>query len=180
MTLYNLRFIIPAMTNKDIEKKAQDCLDLVEPEIPVPIIKIANKLDIEVHEVHIPEDEKVGSVSSMLVKVDNKWLILLDQQLTPTRKRFAIAHALGHYFLHPNREHLEVASLGDTLINKEDNVEEEKSASYFGLCILMPANDVNETWKDTKNIKELANKFYVSQSVLALRLQSLNLVEGIL
>jgi len=168
------------MTKKEIEKKARECLELINLEIPVPVIEIAEKLGLEVHEVVAPDEESLSQLSVALVKNDRHWLILVNEEEIATRKRFAIAHAVGHFLLHPKKEKIDSFVAGETIVLKDVYGTEEKEASYFALALLMPTLELKEAWQKTKDAETLSKQFYVSQVSLTARLQALNLVEGVL
>ncbi len=44
----------------------------------------------------------------------------------------------------------------------------------------MPTLELKEAWQDMQDFKDLSKMFYVSHASLAARLQSLNLVEGVI
>lgn len=169
------------MTNKEIEKRALECLQsLAEIEIPVPIVSLANQHGIEVHDVSIPVDE-YGYITSVLTKSGSQWFILLNETESGTRKRFAIAHALGHFLLHEKKDWVDSYELGEITVSKDvGSIQKEREAQYFALCLLMPVLEVKEAWVDIQNIKDLSKMFYVSHASMAARLQSLGLVEGVI
>lgn len=171
------------MTKKQIEKKAQECLALIDVDIPVPVIEIARKLGIIVHEVAVPETEIFGlgtaPDSSILVQDNNQWLLFLSETSSSIQKRFAVAHALGHFVLHGKKDVIDVYGLGDISILPNDSDIEEKEAHFFALCLLMPRLEIKEVWQEQKNIKELADKFFVTDAALVARLLSLKLVESV-
>lgn len=171
------------MTKKQIEKKALDCLGLVDLDIPVPVIEIAHKLGIIVHEIAVPDIEIFGSGiapdTSILAKDNDQWLLFLNETSSAIQKRFAVAHALGHFLLHGKKDVIDIYALGDISILPNDSETEEKEAHFFALCLLIPSLELREEWQDQKNIKVLADKFFVTDAALVARLLSLKLAESV-
>lgn len=168
------------MTKKQIEKKALECLELLdEIDIPIPIITVANLHGIEVHDVSIPVDE-YGAITSVLTKHGDQWVILLNELETGTRKRFAIAHALGHFLLHEKKDWIDSFELGEIAVAEMgESKQKELEAHYFALCVLMPRLELKEAWAEMQNVKDLSKMFYTSHASMSARLESLGLVEGV-
>ena len=64
--------------------------------LPVDPINLAQKNGIEVKNATFREPEIAGAI----MKKDGKTTILVNHADPISRKRFTIAHELGHYFLH--------------------------------------------------------------------------------
>ena len=85
------------LTKSSIEKVATDTLRQHGlHSIPVDPIALANRLGIKVNNAKFSEP----NLAAMLSKRGNVVWILLDEASHPHRKRFSIAHELGHHFLH--------------------------------------------------------------------------------
>lgn len=138
--------------------------------IPVDVIKIAKANDINVYEGEL--DKKISGA----IKYDNttkKFEILLNRNDIKTRKRFTLAHELGHFFLH-----------NEILINDEIHIdamfrmpsENEKEVDYFAGALLMNRTLLEKVCQETKSISELAELFDVSVSAMTVRLDKLGLL----
>lgn len=82
------------------------------------------------------------------------------------RKRFTVAHEIGHLVLghtQKNYEHTE-RSL------------EETEANQFAAELLMPLEILKEDLRTIKNVKELAKKYIVSEEAMWRRLMETNLL----
>ena len=97
------------------------------------------------------------------------------------RKRFTIAHELGHYFLnHINNKGEFVDLHRDVLAVKS---KEEQEANEFAGCLLMPEKKLVEKFDQLRKLNfgtgmiemELSRIFKVSQSAMNVRLKRLNL-----
>ncbi len=138
--------------------------------IPADVIKIAKANDIDVYEGDL--DKKVSGA----IKYDNstkKFAILLNKNDIKTRKRFTLAHELGHFFLHKeilidDEVHI------DTMFRMPD--EKEKEVDYFAGALLMNRTLLEKMYQETKSIAELAEIFEVSVSAMTVRLDILGLL----
>lgn len=133
----------------------------------VPIEKVAEKLGLKVIEFDFPT-----SISGVLKK--ERKVIGVNKNHHPVRRRFTIAHELGHFLL------------GHDIGKNDDVVDEdfdkplpkEREANIFASCILMPANWIRAEVKGKEiNLKELAQKFEVSEQAITIKLLELNLIK---
>ena len=142
--------------------------------IPVDVIRIANFNDIKVYEAKL---EKNISGAIRLDKENNKYEILVNSEDSEVRKRFTIAHELGHYFLH--KEILESEGTHvDFLYRLEKNdevLDMEREADYFGGALLMNKIFMMKL-RDSYSIKELADMFNVSASAMTVRMDILGIL----
>ena len=105
------------------------------------------------------------------------------------RKRFTMAHELGHFMLH--REKIDKAGIISDSENfsviSENQItqEEEKEASAYAAEILMPEDKVKEIFAETmqnqnndldKVVEEMSKMFQVSVKAMKLRLYLLDLI----
>lgn len=168
------------MTNNDIEKLAMNILDsngfntvVVDP------VKLANSYGIEVKNARFSE----GDISGMLRKENDKITIYVNSNETIMRKRFTIAHELGHYFLN----HLDE---NDTTIHRKNdffNIDSRESeANAFAAAILMDQFKVKELYNKLdyigvpldKIISKLSSTFRVSRPAVNIRLKKLGLINA--
>lgn len=147
-------------------------------------IKLENDPDFE----HIT---RLGSISKSgaVVKL---WYNPIENQLE-TRKRFTIAHELGHFFLHfaTSQEDMSDDAIS---FNRDDNSDKtEWGANKFAAELLMPTVDVFvqakiiiHSYKETTGratqmpkdefIEKMAKFFIVSQSAMEYRLSALGVL----
>lgn len=138
---------------------------------PVNLEEIAKFFGISIREGTFHNDSVLG-----LYKRDAK-LIFVASSSSKSRKRFTIAHELGHFFLHRdmkqeifNRKKL--ASISNGPLSST-----EQEANWFAAGLLMPREATRLYWQDTKDIGDFASIFRVSNSAAAFRLKNLSLVE---
>lgn len=168
------------MTVKDIELKAQKLLDdLNFSNVPVPVDKIAQAHGIEISDA--PSDE----FSGILIRKDGKSLLGVNSKESEVRQRFTIAHELGHYFLHGNKDVFVEHREADNGVKKEKKPRDlkEVQANMFAAALLMPREKLEKDFiAITKNgileehhIESLALKYDVSAQAMNFRLLNLKL-----
>lgn len=165
------------MTKAEIERIAhQTLIEHGMLSIPVDPVVIANRLGIRVSNAVFSD----ASISGMIAQRGDKKSLLVNDGDSVERKRFTIAHELGHCVLHLDNEGEFVDSATD-LFRTESNAAEGKThkqeveANEFAAALLMDAQLVREIWNDCKNLKRTATIFMVSESAMGIRLNSLGL-----
>ena len=170
--------------NKRIETQAGEILNQFKiSKAPIPIEKIALKLNLAV----TPTDLGPG-ISGALVITDGKASIGINPNESKVRRRFTIAHELGHYILHKSANNLfvekrfffrdEESSLGEE--------KKEREANDFAAALLMPAdllkieidsvNNSTSIENDEDLVSHLAKLFDVSEMAMTYRLMNLNYI----
>lgn len=152
---------------KYIEDIAEKALALIQPIIlPIPIDKVAEKCGLKVIEFDFPD-----SCSGILKK--ERGVIGVNKNHHVVRRRFTIAHELGHFLL------------GHGIGKEEDVIDDdfdkpqynEKEANLFASCVLMPKDLLKEEVKKGPiDLKRLAPAFNVSEQAMTIRLLELNLL----
>ncbi len=85
-----------------------------------------------------------------------------NQNINYFRKRFTIAHELGHFLLkHLIKEHE---------INFYDKDPQEKEANQFAAELLMPLEFIKVDFKNNPNIEALSVKYLVSKEAMGWKL----------
>lgn len=164
--------------NKNIVKELEELTTeiLVQHDMlkmPVDVVKIANEIGIDIFETELKK-EISGAIR---YDSDNKsFTILLNKKNSSKRKRFTIAHELGHYFLHKNILQSDEIHI-DILYKKNTNDYEEKKVDYFAGALLMNEMLLRKMYKQTDSITELSEIFDVSDSAMTVRLNILGLLD---
>lgn len=103
-------------------------------ELPINVLEIADNLGIKVlknSEVHMLNNGEIG----ISLFINNRWVIFYDDKIKSVgRKRFTIAHELGHIILgHPliNERYARTFDINKPIIEKE--------ADTFATRLLTPA-----------------------------------------
>ncbi|MDE2026770.1 MAG: ImmA/IrrE family metallo-endopeptidase [Patescibacteria group bacterium] len=106
-----------------------------------------------------------------------KFEIFVDEKKKHTKQYFTIAHALGHYFLHPDIVKKEEV-LVDTVSMQAtgDVATRECEANTFAAALIMPRELVKKAWTALQSVQECATIFHVSLSSMSQRLEALGLV----
>lgn len=149
--------------------------------LPINITSIIQSEEVLVEYRFLDND-----LSGLLIIQGDSKLIGVEKSHGLERKRFTLAHELGHLVLHNEESSLFVDNMlfkrqSDGYTTREERMERE--ANYFAASILMPEflvrKEVNLFQKDLyedENIEELAKKFGVSKPAMTFRLTNLGLI----
>ncbi len=119
----------------------------------------------------------------MLARRGNDITMLVNQSDHPFRKRFSIAHELGHHFLHLHEDGEIVTTKVDlfreyldstTPLEPRERLEVE--ANRFAAALLMPESFVKEIYHKTNTLPKTAEIFNVSEEAMGIRLSVLRLI----
>lgn len=169
------------LTRQDIESRAQEVLQLTgSSNLPIDPVTLANAAGIKVHTAEFSN----GNLSGMISKRGPESVILVKQTDPNTRKRFTIAHELGHHFLHLTDQ--EDGAFVDDTINlfREQfqdhdhpavNRQQETEANRFAAALLMPEPLMRREFALHPDIDYLAWKFGVSEQAMGYRIAELGL-----
>jgi len=98
--------------------------------------------------------------------------VFVNAALSPPRKRFTTAHALGHYVLGHGGDHYCPAA---------EDESREREANRFAAALLMPASRVTALWlkldgvRPAARVRAVAERLLVSREALGYRLLTLGL-----
>lgn len=170
------------MDNSMIKKKADEILELYEVnDCTVDPAIIARKANIPIRNI-VFKPMITSYVSGGIKKEKDSIEIYVNKNDVNNRKRFTIAHELGHFFLNHLDNKGEFVDLHRDMTTS-GNID-EKNANEFAACILMKEEYVKEKFKTMQDvgfstnyiIEKLANIFVVSKQAMTLRLKNLNLI----
>ncbi len=153
---------------------------------PVPLKAIVKSLGVEIHQEAVEDD-----LSGFLYRDHKRNLTIIgvNADHPPNRKKFTIAHELGHYLLH-DFDDVHVDRQFKVWLRNETSSQgtddEEKEANLFAAEILMPARfieaDVQQIGNfdllNEKVIEDLAKRYGVSSQAMTFRLAYLGYVHG--
>lgn len=171
--------VVPFLSRAEIERRADEVLRTHGLQsIPLDPVVLANRLGISVNNAKFSDDSLVG----MIAKQGDAVTLLVNATDPPYRKRFTIAHELGHHFLHL----LEDGEFIDGEANlfrsiPEDQAEptpdrrREIQANLFATALLMPEQAVRAEWPKLGSIGAMARRFNVSESAMGFRVVQLGL-----
>lgn len=186
-----------AIAAETIERSAQQVLrNAGALTIPVDLEKVLASLGVWVHDEDM-DDETAGV---LIVKGEQRH-ILVNKDHPPNRRRFTIAHELGHLVLHDDagdgdasgqrmfidrqiRVYQRVGEATSAVYQQEGSlttVQQEREANAFAACLLMPTHHVTRAALerdlfDEVSVASLARNFGVSEQAMSIRLQQLQLV----
>jgi Zn-dependent peptidase ImmA (M78 family) len=134
---------------------------------PIKLKKVlkANNLDLQL--VTFKKEEILGAYDK------TEKAIYVAENETYTRKAFTIAHELGHFFLHQQRD-ADFFYRAEALQMEQDAIEETE-ANAFAAALLMPKNLVKRYWEQFKSTTIIAYMFKVSHIAAHYRLVNLGL-----
>jgi Zn-dependent peptidase ImmA (M78 family) len=173
------------MKRSDIEERASQILrDHKLLDVPVDPLNVAKALGIKVMNAVFSEEGKSGAI----VKRGGQFSIFVNANDAPARKRFTIAHEIGHQLLHmspdADSEFIDTQDNFRTVdISDETDWTEERrkewEANAFASALLMNGELVKTKWQEFKDPSVLAYAFQVSVPAMTVRLTQLGLLEDL-
>ena len=165
------------MISEHIELKAEEVLSALNIKFtPVPVEEIASRSLIKISRA--PSKD----FSGLLIRKDGHALIGVNSDEAPVRQRFTIAHELGHFYLHPQKD-----AFVDYRNHKDNDrdietTNKERQANMFAAALLMPRKDLARDFKNiSKGLSDdevaiiLAKRYEVSEDAMRFRLKNLGL-----
>lgn len=135
-------------------------------ELPVPVDDICNKLGISLRYNSELDAE------SLIVKTQDKTIIVVKETNYKSQARFCIAHESGHYTIPTHLDQTYKCTLSDLFLYTPDKPTEIQ-ANQFAAELLMPSkyfeHDIREKELTLTNIISLADKYETSLISTSLR-----------
>lgn len=134
---------------------------------PLDVVGLATSIGIAIEMVPLAND-----ISGYLRKEGGSWKIGVNSLHHPNRRRFTIAHELGHYFLHRDEGNFE----DRMLFRRENQVNrQEREANEFAAKLLMPSAEFRlEMSANGYDISSVAKVFGVSGAAAEFRALSVD------
>lgn len=133
--------------------------------IPVQVISLARELGLRVMKAQNWQHHTSGAI----VRTGDSFTIWTNALHSYTRRRFTIAHEIGHFVLH--RELIGDGVHDDALFRSELGGNLETEANRFAADLLMPKRAVyQQVSAGCNTVNQLADKFRVSPSAMSIRL----------
>jgi Zn-dependent peptidase ImmA (M78 family) len=155
------------------ERQAIKLLELLgqhEPSVNVSLITELPRVQVKVEP--IPNAAGISGISQWS---RGRWVIVVNRDDSPTRRRFTLSHEFKHVLDHP------FVSVIYSELGKNDADRDratEQICDYFAGCLLMPRNWVKRAWANgVQDQAALAAMFDVSEAAMAVRLQQIGLTE---
>ncbi len=140
---------------------------------------------IRLHGIELDKNAKLASeLSGEIRKMgDEDYKISIQESDHYYRKRFTMAHELGHFLLHKDKIGDGVndtpayrTSDKDDLFNTNITAEHEAEANAFAAALLMPKEAIEHYFlEEKKTPKEMTIIFQVSEKALEIRIKNLGL-----
>lgn len=155
------------------ETMANRILDKVQVIVPEDLLLLENI--VWARRGRVVEEPLDGADAQLLLIPGKRAIITISSKIANRqRKRFSIAHELGHMELHRDEIKVNLCTRDD--ISDRGRVAKydlEQEANQFASFFLMPERFVKEHYQDVENsmdaIQKVAGKFDVSLSAAALR-----------
>lgn len=136
----------------------------------VSLAEMAQSLGIKVFEDDLTSVS--GSLSGFITydTPDKKTnpRIFIEETMTAEKKRFTLAHELGHHFLHEGLK-LRLDNYDYSAADKD--TMEETEANYFAASLLIPKDLLLTKFEETNDLAKLAQYFGVSLSAMRTRVK---------
>ncbi len=160
------------MIIEKIETQAEELLNKLEiNDTPTPIEEVAEALNIRISKA------PSADFSGILIRKDGKALIGVNSSEATVRQRFTIAHELGHFILHPQKD----AFVDYRKEKTEIRTSKERHADMFAAALLMPRQRLLKDFKrlakdgfSESMIGMLAKQYAVSDDAMRIRLINLS------
>ena len=99
-----------------------------------------NEIDVEVIAWHCGLEvqyKELRSCDARIVGAGDRGVLSVDVNRSPERKRFSVAHEIGHWQLH--RGQIMMCRADEIDVGKKSNSAHERDADAFAAALLMPA-----------------------------------------
>lgn len=150
-----------------------DAIKNAQTRAPVDLNSLAKALGLEVNESFLDAD-----VSGELTRDKNgQYQININSYNPPNRKRFTLAHEIGHYILHRqlvgdglDDDRAYRSSSAGRYFNTRIGPVHETEANKFAAQLLMPTHLISELKTQGCSRADMAKRLGVSEHALAIRL----------
>jgi len=171
----------------EVEKRAEATLKEAGVfEHPVNPIAVANALGYKVYAVKFRD----GSFSGRMLLKNGDVRIDVNAYDPPNRRRFTIAHEIGHALMHtegytnleiPDRVNENAIARQELVLSRAASHDGprpiiEAQADRFAAALLMPRAWIESSFEMEKDVSRLAKEYGVSEAAMDIRLKQLHLV----
>ncbi|MHA4213480.1 ImmA/IrrE family metallo-endopeptidase [Bacillus cereus] len=168
-----------------INELAYNLHDILDLKVPVAIERVPESLGGAIKYVDSLEEGMEAKIEKMPSGHEKKFIITLQRETCEQRRRFSIAHELGHLFIHmkyliDQQEWEKNEEYKDSVYYRYGHGMEENEANEFAGAFLMPKDKflevAQENFKQGKyHLDPIAKYFDVSVSAVRVRGRWLNL-----
>jgi hypothetical protein len=171
-----LQGAIERAASRERGEGTKECSD-----VPVDIFRLARDRGIEITEDLVGESCGEG----LLIPFRGGYHVRLRKSSTNSRKRFSVAHELGHTFFYKDDGDGPRHQIG--ILNTSERNAEERICNWFASALLIPASKLRQKLgglpagapsEVLSEVEKTARYFGVSLPALLYRLRSIRLVEA--
>lgn len=135
------------------------------------LVELAKALGVEVFESKFIKHDNINGFLEYPKKSTESPKIFLNKERPAARKKFTLAHELGHYILHRDKKRKFRVDTVDYSIDDEET-REETEANYFAASLLVPEEKLRSILALSKgNLDVAAEYFGVSKPVIENRIK---------
>jgi len=150
-------------------------LDLITKGLQLKVFEIdMNDLRKKAKETDTDLDE---NISGFLVRSNDQHAIFLNKKEPMIRKRFTIAHEIGHLKLNHLGDE-EISTIFRDSTTSEGTYEKEVTANAFAAELLMPEDLVRYAYNLLNSMSKIARAFGVSEIAVRNRLKNLGVIDN--
>ena len=156
----------------------EQVFDQFRRQLPVDVYGLAQALDLDLVEKELDAD-----ISGLIEPKEGRFRISVNQHHHSFRKRFTIAHELGHWLYHAHLigdgledNRLYYSSNRERYYNDQIRRQHENQANAFAAWLLIPEGKLIEDlrrFKDEPNWDYLSERYQISKSALKIKARSL-------
>ena len=122
-------------------------------------------------------------ISGLLRKEKDGWKIYVNETDSPSRRRFTIAHEIGHYISYINDSYSKPyfdknGEISDLALQRRNGMtgSVEAEANTIAADLLMSKKDIERMVNENKTIEEMAEYFQVSETAMSVRLEDMGII----
>jgi len=152
--------LVEKLAQSAIKKRGVRCLP-----VPAAVVFLADE--------HHPVEVRLVPLTAhhgAIWHLQEGWIIQLNENDTPARRRFTLFHEAFHVLAHRR---------GTPVFRRRDcktGSFNELLADYFAGCMLMPREWVKEKWAEVEDLGKMANIFGVEKPLMWVKLREIGLV----
>ncbi len=138
-------------------------------EIDRPAVDVARLAELPKIEVRMQPRHRMPTLAGFSQWTEGRWLVVINRDSVPGRRRFTLAHEFKHVLDHPSYK-LAYKHLGRGDTRKHDQ-QVEMICNYFAACFLMPRTWIKHAHvQGIQDEEALAGMFMVSIEAMHNRL----------
>lgn len=140
--------------------------------MPIDVFTIAENLGLAIVPKPLPPN-----LAGFIIKEENESMptIFVNANDGEQRRRFTVAHELGHYMKHRNEDEIAYVDNRDELASTGTDPA-ERWCNAFAAELLMPEALVKRYWAEGWSFEQIRKRFNVSKAAMSNRLNFLGLI----